>query len=182
MTTINRRVLLFAIPLFALQLPACNDVLAPDHSHAGPQFLIGDSPLVPFSISKAPVLQTKQAASGKVDRQLVVELHLAAAETDALEQGKRAWQSSGGFWLSGDAIALADPRPSPVIGLFDQKDGTSLVVIAMPIDDTTWRQIDAAASRGQTVGIAMDIDLLGIDGRGATYTIHSVDVAGSFVM
>jgi hypothetical protein len=100
---------------------------------------------------------------------------MAATEADALEEGKGGYDSSAGFWIDGDAIALADPRPSPILGLFDEKDGDKLVVIAMPLDDATWLQIDAAAKTGQTVDVAMHIDLLGIDSRGGTYVIHGID-------
>ncbi len=183
MTTTTRRAFALALPLLALQLAACADgPLTPDPFDAEPQFLLGDSPLAPFSLAKAPVLETRRTAKDQVDRQLVVELHMAAADADALQDGKRAFQSSAGFWIDGDAIALADPRPSPIIGLFDEdeKDGDTLVVIAMPLDDATWLRIDAAAKTGQTVDVDMHIDLFGIDARGGTYLVHGVDAAGSF--
>ena len=182
MTTTTRRAFALAIPLFALQLTACNEsLLAPDPAGAEPQFLIGDSPLATFSLAKAPVLETSRDAKGQVDRQLVVELNISPGEADALEQGRRAYQSSADFWIDGDAIALADPRPSPIVGLFVEKDGSKLVVIAMPIDDATWLQIDAATKPGQTVEVSMDIDLVGVDSRGGTYLVHSIDAEGSFV-
>ena len=182
MTTTTRRAFAIAIPLFALQLAACHDgLLAPDLSETEPQFLIGQSPLAPFSLVKAPVLETKQGAKGQIERHLVVELNMTPTEADALEQGKRAYQSSADFWIDGDAIALADPRPSPIVGLFDQKDGNKLVVIAMPLDDATWRQIDGAAKAGESVSIIMDIDLVDPDSRG-TLVVHSIEAAGSFAM
>jgi hypothetical protein len=181
MTTTTRRVSALALPLLVLQLAACSDSpLAPAAPDLEPQFLIGQSPLAPVSLAKAPVLETRQAAKGQVDRQLVVELHMAASEADALEEGKRAYESSAGFWIDGDAIALADPRPSPIAGLFDEEDGNKLVVIAMPLDDATWLRIDAAAKAGQAVDVAMHIDLLGVDARGGTYLVHGIDAAGSF--
>jgi hypothetical protein len=149
------------IPLFALQLTACKDDLTgPRNGEAGPQFLLGDSPLTPFWLAKAPALETKQNVQGQVERQLVTELSMTPDQADALEKGKRAFQSSAGFWIDGGAVALADPRPSPVVGLFNQKDGNKLVVIAMPLDDAAWSRIGHAAQAGETVSVIMDIDLL----------------------
>lgn len=183
MTTTTRRAFAIAIPLFALQLTACSDsLLAPDPSEAGPQFLLGDSPLAPFSLAKAPVLETKQGEKGQIERQLVVEVNMTPTEADALEQGKRAFRSSADFWIDGDAIALADPRPSPIVGLFEQKDGNKRVVIALPLDDATWLEIDAAAKSGESVGVIMDIDLVDPDANGGVHVIHSIEAAGSFTM
>jgi len=178
MTTI-RRTLTISTAVFAVQLTACSDgPLAPDAPDAEPRFLLGGSPLAPFWLAKAPVLKATQGPAGEVTRELVVELHMDAREADALAQGKRAYQSSAGFWLNGDAIALADPRPSPITGLFDERDGNKLVVIAMPIDDATWSRIDAAATPGQMLDVVMEIDLLNFDARGGAYVVYSVEATG----
>lgn len=180
MTTI-RRTLTLSTALFALQLAACTDgPLAPDSTDAEPQFLLGGSPLVPFWLAKAPVLETKQSRTGQVLRELIAELYMDAREADALQQGKRDFQSATEFSVNGDAVALGDPHPSPVRGMVEQKDGTMLVVIATPIDDATWSRIDAGAESGESVGIIMDMDLVDPDANGGVRVIHSVQAAGSF--
>lgn len=52
--------------------------------------------------------------------------------------------------------------------------------LCIPHEDATWQQIDTATKGGQTVDVTMQIDLLGIDARGGTSVVASVDAAGSF--
>lgn len=163
----------------ALVLGGCVDDLpfAPATDTA-PRFLIGNSPLAPFRVWKAPVLDAKQDASGQVTRQLVVELYMDRARLDALKKGRTGYESGSAFSLNGALVALADPRPSPVIGILGGDDDEARVVIAQPIDDATWAKIAAAAKPGQRVDVAMQIDLVDYANGGAV--IHGVSAEGSF--